>query len=185
VPDWEWDEADLDVDAVALEPADGEPEGEQLPEIEVPAVEESQQPIDDGEPVDDFDPTPIEPCALLERIESWPDWLGSDGLVVELEDGDACGWRNRADDFRLAIAVFETAPGMRYLTGLYDQGTPVEYADRSTWLEGWPVGQSSTLVVESGPRDLIIEVSARTDAARQRLHEAALHFAREILVYLP
>jgi hypothetical protein len=159
-----------------------------LPGIDASAPdEEGEQPEigPDGMPIEGFDPEPIDPCALIFGIELWPDWLDRQGPVVGLEDGEACGWFNQADDFRLAIAVFEVGPDARYLTGMYDAGSAVDFAERSTWLAGWPVAQSSTLVVESGSRDLVIEVSARTEAMREHLYDAALHFAREILVQLP
>jgi hypothetical protein len=44
---------------------------------------------------------------------------------------------------------------------------------------------SSTLVIELGSLDVVIEVSTRNAALRERLRETALHFAPIVLGRLP
>lgn len=178
---WEEDAAEADAhDDIAAEA--GEPVGEdELGEVGAELVPEEVS----GDP--EAESGWVDPCTLVEDAE-WGEWTGQ-GLGTPrqpLEDGDACGWISRDDDLRMAIGVFTALGAERWLTAEEaSRGEPVaDVGDRALWLENWPVEQSSTLVVEVGDVDVVVEMSAR-DAEDDRLRNGALHFAELALGRLP
>jgi hypothetical protein len=180
---WEWEAEPSEDHSHVREdvpPVDGPGNGEAIGGIE--AVESPVEAVEDSEAAE-----PVDPCALVTEAE-WADWSGGGTIPVPqpLEGGDACGWIDAADELRLAIGAFPVEGDVRWLsedeaaTATAVTGT----GDEAWWLEGWPVGQSSTLVVEAGAFDVVIEMSAlATD--QERLLEGALHFANLALERLP
>jgi hypothetical protein len=180
---WEWamespEEHPHVLEDVAMH--EGEPDGEPLPDVgsEEPPPDVSEDPPE-GEAV-------LDPCSLVTESE-WSDWTGGADVSMEvLEDGDACGWIGPRDELRMAIGVFAAAGDDRWLTSEeMASGEPVNgLADEAWWLEGWPLAQSSTLVVAVDGLDLVIEMSAMQPDQADLL-EAARHFAAMALGRLP
>jgi hypothetical protein len=139
----------------------------------------------DGVEVEGFN---VDPCTLV-GPDDWSNWIQQSAEVpVSLEGGIACGWRDGDDLLRMAIGVLPALdPANRWLT-------PAEMAageaidglgDRAVWLEQWPIPASSTLVIEVGSLDVVIEVSTVDSSLGERLRETALHFAPTVLGRLP
>lgn len=182
---WPWDaepsgaaHAHDDIDADVGEP-DGEALGESgsdVPPPDVAAVEPSAE------------PGWVDPCTLVTDAE-WADWtddgVGTTRLV--LEDGDVCGWISGSDDVRLAIGAFLAEGSVRWLRAEeFAAGEPVsELGDRAVWLPNWPIRESSTLVVEAGEFDLVIEMSAQDPSDPAALRSGAVQFAELALGRLP
>jgi hypothetical protein len=175
---WDWpldgdDDIAEDTDSTA-----GQPDGEQAgaaptDQPSKPAKHPAEEPA-------------IDPCALI-TSDDWIDFIFEVPAGAILEDGEACGWQNHDDDLRLALGVFSASLNSRYLSDEdRSVGTPVDgYGDRATWMEQWPIPQSSTLVIEIGARDVILEVSARGDTWPSRMEEVARHFADLVMARLP
>jgi hypothetical protein len=133
--------------------------------------------IDDG-PADVFPRSELpDPCSLLDP------WAVGDFLVdrgngpTPLEEGEACGWTDRNDERRVAIALLPAEP--RRWRDDSAEGTQVEDTGGPTyWFHRHPVSVSSTLVVELPDVDLVVEVSSLDDADERTLQRAALAYAR-------
>lgn len=179
---WEWaakspDEHPHVLGEVAAHEED--PEGEELPAGPEEPAQEVGEISPDGEEV-------IDPCALVTEAE-WSSWTGgADTSMEPLEDGDACGWIGPGDELRMAIGVFSAAGTDRWLTSEETaSASPVDgLGEGAWWLEEWPLGQSSTLVVATDGIDLVIEMSALQPDPVGML-EAAQHFAAIALGRLP
>jgi hypothetical protein len=136
------------------------------------------------EPVPEFDP-----CTLTQPAE-WSAFApNAISTPVQLEYGDACGWMNDGDTVRLAIALLPRGPDGGFLSdddaraagGLAIDGL----GDSAWWVAGWPVPQSSTLVVVSGDNDLVVEMSWRNGSNADQMLAGAKHFAELALVRVP
>jgi hypothetical protein len=179
---WEWD---IEPDATeqppggfVLEPAEGTPDGDA-------STGEFGSEDEQTTPAPDHDLPELDPCALIEDVP-WPSSMGDSGFITPLEDGEACGLISRDDQVRVAFAVFDMAGDAGWLQGVdVSRAESIDYGDEAIWLAGWPIAQSSTLVVTLGPRQLVIEVSARTSDVGEAMLDTALHFAREIGAKLP
>ena len=129
----------------------------------------------------------LDPCSLVTN-EEWVQWsgIGTAPVPQPLEDGDACGWIAADDHLRMAIGAFPAASEQRWLTqdDVAGAATVAGIGDSAWWLESWPVGQSSTLVVEIGELDLVIEMSA-LQPDQEDLLEGARHFAEIAIERLP
>lgn len=181
---WVWDVEESDAhahDDVAAE--EGEPEGDALGEVAGEPPGEDQVDADPS-----AEPGWVDPCSLVTEAE-WAEWTGDDTQtpVQVLEDGDACGWISADDDLRMAIGAFTALGADRWLSDdEFGDGEPVTgLGDRAVWLEDWPIEQSSTLVVEAGTFDLVIEMSARGTSGSSELLDGAVHFAELALERLP
>jgi hypothetical protein len=139
----------------------------------------------DGVEVEGFD---VDPCTLL-APDDWSTWIRQAAEApVSLEGGLACGWRDGDDLLRMAIGVLPALdPADRWLTPEeMAAGEPIDgLGDRAVWLEQWPVPVSSTLVIELGSLDVVIEVSTRDPSLVERLRATALHFASIVLGRIP
>ena len=180
---WPLDEEASDIHAHDDVPADeGDPDGDALGEA---AAEPPGAQID---PDPSVEPGWVDPCTLVTDSE-WSEWTGDAGETPhqELEDGDACGWMSADDDVRMAIGAFGAFGGERWLPAedaANGEAIP-DLGDRAVWLERWPIEQSSTLVVEVGSVDLVIEMSARDPSDSAALRDGALRFAELALERLP
>lgn len=133
----------------------------------------------------------VNPCELVSAAE-WAAWTesatgGSSGLApIVLEEGDACGWIGPGDRLRMAIAALYAGGDRRWLDpSVAAAGTPVDgLGDAAVWLPSWPVASSSTLVVEAGPYDLVIEMSS-LDGNEPVLLDGARQLAGIALERLP
>jgi hypothetical protein len=104
---------------------------------------------------------------------------------VRLEDGDACGWIGPGDRVRMAIAVFRAAGAERWLDPTTAGGEAVPgLGDLAVWLSGWPIAASSTLVVQFGEHDLVLEMSS-LDPIDPLLLDGARELAEIALGRLP
>jgi hypothetical protein len=174
---WDWPlDGDDDI-SEGGEPTSGEPDG-----IELPAGPDEAA----TEPTENEEEGAIDPCSLI-TTQDWFDFAQLLPAAAMLEDGEACGWQNNDDDLRLALGVFNASSVGRYLPE--DQraaGTSVpDLGDQATWIEQWPIPQSSTLVIEVGALDVVLEVSARGEVWPAQMQSVALHFAALVLARLP
>jgi len=189
--EWEWpyeDGGELPDETTdeGLDPAGGEgpeaPDSAGLPDG--PWATEPD-PDADGVEVEGFD---VDPCTLV-GVDDWSSWIQQTAEApVSLEGGIACGWRDGDDLLRMAIGVLPALdPANRWLTPAeMTAGEGIDgLGDRAVWLEQWPVPVSSTLVIEVGLLDVVIEVSTRDPSLRERVRETALHFAPTVLGRLP
>ena len=160
------------------------PDGQALGE----GTAEASAPLESAVPAGS---TSVDACALVSPDE-WGAWTerefgnASGQPPVDLEDGDACGWIAPGDRLRMAVAAFYAAGTSRWLDpAAADAGDPVEgLGDMAVWLAGWPLSVSSTLVIEAGPYDLVIEMSS-LDGNQELMLEGARHFAAIALERLP
>lgn len=187
---WPWDAAppedhphvrdDIDADPAAV--ADGESLGDVASASDAPPA---------AEPGGASGSRSINPCELVSAAE-WSAWTeeatGSSSGVpsVVLEEGDACGWIGPGDRLRMAIAALYAGGDRRWLDpSVANAATPVDgLGDAAAWMPSWPVASSSTLVVQAGPYDLVIEMSS-LDANDQLLFDGARQLAGIALERLP
>lgn len=126
----------------------------------------------------------LDPCTLVTGDE-FAAWAGDEAPAepMPLEEGEACGFINDADDARLAIGVIPLAEpgGERFVPPEAGGQQVVDDVgiDGATvrWIVAYPVEQSSTLVVEADAFDLVLEVSA-LQPDDESMKEAAIAFAR-------
>lgn len=138
-----------------------------------------------GEPTPGEGDHPLDPCTLVDGVE-WPPSMGGTGTLTPLEGGAACGLIGDGDEMRVALAVFPIIGERRWSDGLdLAAADPVEFGEQAWWLAGWPIGQSSTLIVMLVSQELVIEVSARTAGAGEAMQDTALYYAREAALRLP
>ena len=181
---WPWDQETSDAhthDDVGADD-EGEPDGDSLGDVI------AAPPPDEPEADPSAEPGWVDTCALVTDSE-WGDWTGDGAETThqELEDGDACGWITADDSVRMAIGAFTAFGAERWLSAeeaARGEAIP-DLGDRAVWLENWPIEQSSTLVVEAGTIDLIIEMSARDASASASLRGGAVQFAELALERLP
>lgn len=159
----------------------GEPQGRLLPAAE-PSERQVMNVEAAGNFTDEFDP-----CTLVTRDE-WTAWAGSGGQGhIPLEHREVCGFINGDDTIRMAIGWIPHHGGDRLLSPMH-RGSAAQspvLGHAGYWLPGWPVPQSSMLVVGLDDGDLGIEMSSLGDVADRDLLEAARDFAELALGRLP
>jgi hypothetical protein len=151
---------------------DGAYELPEQPEREIIVVDAAAEP-----------PAPPDPCTLVTDAE-WTAWAGPGGRIhIHLEDGEVCGFINREDTLRMAVGWLPHLGGDRFLApDDRAAGRPVRVQGHGgLWLAGWPVPQSSMLVLELEDGDLGVEMSSLGGVPDDDLLAAAQTFAEHAL----
>jgi hypothetical protein len=137
--------------------------------------------------------TPFSVCSLISALE-FSRWAGDATArpPLELEDGEACGFKSLDDTRRMAIGLIPQpdSPGTAHFIPDAAGGEVLQTdlrpnVTRVRWVRGYPVTQSSSLSVETPGFDLVIEMSSRDPSDDARLRAGALEFARIALAKVP
>jgi hypothetical protein len=126
------------------------------------------------EPIEELDP-----CTLITPAE-WADWRGVEVATVEqveLEGGEACGYKDPEDTVRMALAVIERSGGS-WLPDDVD-AEAVDVGGRTArWAASHPVEISSVLVIDLDGAELVLEISVLDGTDNDTLRAGAVELGQ-------